>query len=332
MIGSTKENVKPGGLLRAAVSAAALILSASASAQSYPAKPVRILIGNGPGTSPDVQMRLVAERLPELWKQQVVIENVAGASSNIAAERVASATPDGYTLFYASIGPLTINMHLFSKLNYDIARDFAPVTQFSKLANVLVVHPSVPVKSVGELIALAKKRPGELSYGSGGNGTSQHLCAEMFRSMTGISYLHVPYKSSPQMTVDLMGGQLDLAFHQPVVVFPHAKAGRLRAVAVTSDNRQAWAPELPTVAESGVAGFEMTVGSGLMAPRKTPVEIMEKLNADMQRVLNSPPIKEAYARNFMEVTARGLQDFAAWQKTESEKMGKLVRASGAKLD
>lgn len=322
-------------LSHAAMCAFAFVAAAvapHAGAQSFPAKPVRILVGNGPGTSPDVQMRLVAEKLPGEWKQQVIVENVAGASSNIAAERVAAATPDGYTLFYASIGPLTINMHLFSKLNYDIARDFAFITQFSKLANVLVVHPSMPVKSVREFVAMAKKRPGDLRYGSGGNGTSQHLCAEMFRSMTGIQYLHVPYKSSPQMTVDLMAGQLDLAFHQPVVVMPLVVSKRLRAVGVTSDNRQPWAPDLPTIAESGVPGFEMTVGSGLLAPRKTPPEIVEKINADLQRVLNSPAIKEAYARNYMEVTARPPKDFAAWQKSESDKMGALVRASGAKLD
>ena len=319
------------GLLEGLIAASALA-AAGVSAQTYPVKPVRIIVGNGAGTSPDVQIRLVAERLPALWNQQVVVENVAGASSNIAGERVANAAPDGYTLFYASIGPLTINMHLFSKLNYDIARDFAYITQFSKLANVLVVHPSVPVKTVRDLVAVAKQRPGDLRYGSGGNGTSQHLSAEMFRSMTGIQYLHVPYKSSPQMTVDLMGGQLDLTFHQPVVVMPLVKAGRLRAIAVTSDNRQAWAPELPTIAESGVPGFEITVGSGLLAPRRTAVEIVEKLNADMQRVLHTPALKEAYARNYMEVTARGTKDFVAWQKSESEKMGALVRASGAKLD
>lgn len=307
-------------------------LTGQTAGQTFPSKPVRILVGNGPGTSPDVQMRLVAERLPAEWKQQVIVENVAGASSNIAAERVAAAAPDGYTLFYASIGPLTINMHLFSKLNYDIARDFAFITQFSKLANVLVVHPSMPARSVRELIALAKKRPGDLRYGSGGNGTSQHLSAEMFRTMAGVQYLHVPYKSSPQMTVDLIAGQLDLAFHQPVVVMPHVLTKRLRALGVTSDNRQAWAPELPTIAESGLAGFEMTVGSGLLAPRKTPPEIVEKINADLQRVLLSPALKEAYARNFMEVTARPPRDFSAWQRSESEKMGALVRASGAKLD
>lgn len=321
---------------RVAVACAAAWTAAAtappALAQTFPTKPVRILVGNGPGTSPDVQMRLVAERLPAEWKQQVIVENVAGASSNIAAERVAAAAPDGYTLFYASIGPLTINMHLFSRLNYDIARDFAFITQFSRLANVLVVHPSVPARTVREFVALAKKRPGDLRYGSGGNGTSQHLCAEMFRSMTGIQYLHVPYKSSPQMTVDLMAGQLDLAFHQPVVVMPHVLSKRLRAIGVTSDNRQAWAPDLPTIAESGVPGFEMTVGSGLLAPRKTPPEIVEKINADLQRVLNSPAIREAYARNYMEVTARPPKEFAAWQKSESEKMGVLVRASGAKLD
>jgi len=320
------------GVCVCALSAATIFAALDASAQAFPVKPVRIIVGNGPGTSPDVQIRLVAERLPAEWKQQVLIENLAGASSNIAAERVANAAPDGYTLFYASIGPLTINMHLFSKLNYDIVRDFAFVTQFSKLANVLAVHPSVPAKTARELIDLAKRRPGDLRYGSGGNGTSQHLSAELFRSMTGVQYLHVPYKSSPQMTMDLMGGQLDLAFHQPVVVMPLVLSGRLRALAVTSDNRQAWAPTLPTVAESGLPGFEITVGSGLLAPRKTPVEVVEKLNADLQRILLTPALKEAYARNYMEVTARGTRDFVAWQKSESEKMGALVRASGAKLD
>lgn len=319
---------RPALWLVAATGAAAT----AAGAQTFPAKPVRILVGNGPGTSPDVQMRIVAEKLSPEWKQQVIVENVPGASSNIAAERVAAAAPDGYTLFYASIGPLTINMHLFAKLNYDIARDFAFITQFSKLANVLVVHPSLPVKSVRELVALARKRPGDLRYGSGGNGTSQHLCAEMLRSMTGIQYLHVPYKSSPQMTVDLIAGQIDLAFHQPVVVMPHVLSKRLRALAVTADNRQAWAPELPTLSESGVPGYEITVGSGLLAPRRTPTEIVEKINADLQRILNSPAIKEAYGRNYMEVTARAPKEFAAWQQRESEKMGKLVRASGAKLD
>jgi tripartite-type tricarboxylate transporter receptor subunit TctC len=321
---------RPAAML--CVAAVAGWAPAVALAQAFPAKPVRVLVGNGPGTSPDVQMRIVAEKLSQEWKQQVVVENVPGASSNIAAERVAAAAPDGYTLFYASIGPLTINMHLFSRLNYDIARDFAFITQFSKLANVLVVHPSLPVKTVGELVALAKKRPGDLRYGSGGNGTSQHLCAEMLRAMTGIQYLHIPYKSRPQMTVDLIAGQIDLAFHQPVVVMPHALSGRLRPLAVTADNRQAWAPDLPTVAESGIPGYEITVGSGLLAPRKTPPEIIERINADLQRVLHSAPVKEAYGKNYMEITARAPKEFAAWQQRESEKMGKLVRASGAKLD
>ena len=319
-------------MIRAILAVAMVFAQFGAAAQTFPVKPVRVIIGNGPGTSPDIQMRILAEKLAAEWKQQLVIENMPGASGNIAAERVLAAPPDGYTLFYASIGPLAINMHLYSKLSYDIVRDFAPVTQVSRLSNLLLVHPSLPPKSVKELIALARKRPGELRYGSGGNGTSLHLAGEMLKVMAAINILHVPYKTSPQMTTDLIGGHLDLAFHNSPVAMPHVQSGRLRALAVTSDRRQPYAPELPTVAEAGVPGFEITIGGGLVAPRRVPEALIEKINADLQRALHLPEIKDAYTRNYLEITARAPKEFATWQKAEIEKMGKLVRASGAKLD
>jgi tripartite-type tricarboxylate transporter receptor subunit TctC len=263
--------------------------------------------------------------------QSVVIENRGGAAGHVAGAEVARGAADGHVVVLTTIAHNAAHS-MYANIGYDPAKDLKPVVVIAEAPSVLVVHPSLPVKSVGELVALAKKRPGDLRYGSGGNGTSQHLCAEMLRAMTGIQYLHVPYKSSPQMTIDLIAGQLDLAFHQPVVVMPHVLSKRLRPLAVTADNRQAWAPDLPTVAESGIPGYEITVGSGLLAPRKTAPEIVEKLNADLQRVLNSAAIKDAYGKNYMEVTARPPKEFAAWQQRESEKMGKLVRASGAKLD
>ena len=249
------------------------------SGQAYPAKPVRLIAPSSPGSGVDIVARFYAQKLSAQIKQQVVVENRAGAGANIGAEIAAKAPPDGYTLFMGTPAH-TINPSLYRRLNYDILRDFAPISQVSSGQYVAVVHPALPVKTLQQLIALAKARPGQLNYGSAGNGNATHLAAELFRTLAGVDIVHVPYKGSGPALIDLVGGQMQIMFSNLTAALPHMKSAKLRALAVTGDKRTPIVPELPTVAESGLAGYAVVSWFGLLAPAGTPQEIITRLNSD----------------------------------------------------
>ena len=282
------------GLAFAVAGTVALALASSASSgQSFPTKPIKLIVSSSAGGSPDLQARLFTQVMAQRHGYVWVIENIPGAGGNIAAERVAKSAPDGYTLLLASAGPLYFNRALYARLPYDILRDFDPVTQVASTPNIVAVHPSVPIKSIHELIVYAKANPGKLRFGSPGSGSSQHLSGELFDSMAGVELQHVPYKSSSQMTTELVSGQFELSFQNAPLILPFVKAGKLRALAVTSKARLLAAPEIPTVGESGVPGYEVGGGTGLLAPRGTPSAILKKIEADAREAINA--VREQYA-------------------------------------
>jgi tripartite-type tricarboxylate transporter receptor subunit TctC len=307
-------------------------VASTTTAQTYPVKPVRMIVSSGPGSFADTAARIFSAKLAELWGQQVLIENVAGAAGNIGAERVAKSAPDGYTLLYATAGPLQFNMSLYSKLGYDIVGDFDPITQVSRAPNILAVHPSVPANSVQELIAYARANPGKLRFGSPGSGSSQHLSGELFKKMTGVDMVHVPYKSSAQMTLELVAGQFELTFQNAPTILPYVKRGQVRALAVTAADRMPFAHELPTVAESGLAGFEIGGRAGLLAPKGTPASIINKVHADMARVMAIPSVREHFAANGLVIVASTPEQFATSLKHEINRWAPIIKASGAKVD
>ncbi len=320
------------GLLALFVTATAS-LGAVAHAQSpWPTQPVKILVSSSAGGSPDIQLRLVTQKITEARGTAFVIENLPGASGNIAAERVARAAPDGYTLLYSSAGPIFFNKSLFRKLNYDIERDFEAISQFAATPNILAVHPSQPFRTVQELIAFAKANPGRLRYGSAGSGSSQHLSMELFKSLTGVNIAHIPYKASSQMTTELAGGEIELAFQNAPLILPHVRSGRLRALAISTAQRQAFAPEMPTVAESGVAGYEAGGGSGLLAPHGTPRAIVDRLFDDVSRALGNPSVREQYAKNGLHPVGSSPAEFAAHIHSEIARWAPVIKATGATVD
>ncbi|HTO49386.1 MAG TPA: tripartite tricarboxylate transporter substrate binding protein [Burkholderiales bacterium] len=304
----------------------------SVATQDYPAKPVRIVVSSSAGGSPDIQIRLVTQKMTEANGYAWVIENLPGGGGNIAPERVAKSPPDGYTLLMASAGPLYINPSLYPGLPYDIVRDFEPITQISHTPNILVVHPSVPVKSVKELIAYAKANPGRLRFGSAGSGSSQHLSAELFKRMAGVELQHIPYKSSSQMTTELVAGQIELAFQNAPLVLPYVKAGRLVALAVTTKTRLASTPEVPTLDGSGLKGYDFGGGSALLAPKGTPPAILRKLESDARAALASASVREQFALNGLIPVGNASAEFAANLNAEIARIAPVVRASGAKVE
>jgi tripartite-type tricarboxylate transporter receptor subunit TctC len=275
--------------------AATLVLASlvtPALAQQFPAKPVRLVVGFSAGGPTDIAARLAAQKLTAALGQQFVVDVRPGAGGTIATDIVAKSAPDGYTLLVPAFAH-AVNPSLHRKLPFDTLKDFTPITLFASAANILTVHPSVPARSVKELIALAKAQPGALTFGSAGNGTASHLAGELFNMMAGIRLVHVPYKGSAPASVDLLAGQISAAFPGVAIVLPHARAGRLRALAITSLKRSKAMPELPTMAEAGLPGFEVISWYGLLAPAGTPVDIVQRLNAIMNRSGHDP---EALAR------------------------------------
>jgi tripartite-type tricarboxylate transporter receptor subunit TctC len=305
-----------------------LLAVAPAAAQTWPAKPVRLIVPFSPGGSTDITARILAQKLTDAWRQQVIVDNRAGAGGNIGAEAVARAAPDGYTLLLATTGVMSINMYLYRSLAYDAARDLAPVTQIGALPLILVVHPSLPAKSVKELIAIAKAKPGALTYASSGVGGATHMTAELFRMMAGVDIVHVPYKGSGQALVDLVSGQVVVAFDQIVSSMPHVEAGKLRALAVTSAKRFASVPRLPTIAESGVPGYDAISWNGIAAPAATPAAILGRIQGDVARALALPDIRERFAKDGIEPVGSTPEQFAAHIRSEREKWGKVVKAAG----
>ena len=296
--------------------------------RDYPNRPVRFLVGFAPGGFTDVMARAIAGKLTETWGQQVVVDNRPGASTTIATDLAAKAAPDGYTLLMMTDNFVT-NPSLFKKLPYDSRKDFAPVTLAALAPFLLVVHPSLPANSVKELVAVAKSRPGKLNYGSGGVGAPGHLSGELFNTLAGVNMTHVPYKGAAPALVDLVAGQIQVYFGNLPVTIPHARAGRARALAVTSGKRSAIAPELPTVAEAGVPGFELSPWYGVLTRTGTPESALVKLNRDITAILRERGMHEHISKLGGEPAPMTREQFSAFLASETVKWGKLVRDSGA---
>jgi tripartite-type tricarboxylate transporter receptor subunit TctC len=302
-----------------------------AQAQTYPSKSIRIVVPFAPGGGADIIARVIAQKLTESWGQQVIVDNRAGASGNIGTEIVARAAPDGYTLMLTS-SALAINPSVFKSVPYDAVKDFAPITQPALLPNILVVHPSLPVKTVKDLIAFAKSRPGQLAYASAGSGTGTHLAGEMFKLQAGVDMVHVPYKGGGAVITDLLSGQVPLTFATLPSVMPYVKAGRLRAVAMTTAKRYPGLPTLPTIIESGFPGFEISTWIGLLAPAATPRDIVNKLNTEVVRILKLPDVRERFEGLGMDPVGDTPEQFAQYIKSELTKYAKVVKQSGAKAE
>jgi len=296
-------------------------------AQAYPAKAIRVIVPSSPGGGTDILARVIAARLTEAWGQQVVVENRAGAGQMIGIELAAKAAPDGYSLLMAA-STLAINPVMYKKVPYDALRDFAPITQAAALPNILVAHPSLPVKNVKELVALAKARPGQLVYASAGHGTSPHLSFELFLYMTGTKMIHVPYKGTGPGAVDTVAGQVQLMMPNLLTALPHVKSGRLRALGVTSAKRSAGVPDVPTIAQAGVPGYEAIQWYGLLAPAGTPREIVTKLHGEIVKILAAPDTREKLSSDGAEPVGSTPEQFAAFIRAETDKWGKVVKAAG----
>jgi tripartite-type tricarboxylate transporter receptor subunit TctC len=305
-------------------------IGATGWSQGYPAKPVRIIVPFAPAGSTDITARIVAQKLTDGWRQQVIVDNRAGAGGNIGAEAVAKSAPDGYTLLLATTGVMAINHRLYRNLSYDALRDFAPVTQIGALPLILIIHPSLPAKSVKDLIALAKAQPGQLSYASSGVGSATHMTSELFRMMAGVDIVHIPYKGSGQAMVDLISGQVGIAFDQITSSLPHVESGKLRALAVTSAKRFLSVPQLPTVAEAGIRGYESVSWNGIAAPSGTPREIINRVHEQVARALQAPDIKERFFKDGIEGVGSTPEQFAAHIRSERAKWEKVVDSAGIK--
>ena len=304
---------------------------ANAADAPYPAKPVRFIIPFAPGGGNDIVGRMLGAKLSEAWNQQVVIDNRPGAGGNIAAETTARAAPNGYTLFQFNIAN-TMAPALFKKLAYDPQRDFAPVTQIGSTPFILCVHPSVPVKSVAELIAYAKAQPEKLNYGSSGNGGSTHLVTELFKTMAAVNLTHIPYNGAGPALTEVIGGQVQLMFLVPATALPNMRNGRLRALGISSAKRSALAPEVPTVAEAGVAGFEGGAWYGTVFAAKTPPAVVRKVHDDIVRALQLPDIRERMTAAGVEVVGSSTEEFARFIKAEISKWARVVALSGARAE
>jgi len=315
-----------------AVGALAVLLAGGAvAAENYPVRQVRFVVGFSPGGGTDVVTRLIADHLTGALKQQVIVDNRPGAASNIGAELVAIAPADGYTIFMGTISTAT-NRTLYRKLKYDALKDFAPVTQVLSTPFVMAVHPSLPVHSVKAFIAFAKARPGELNYGSAGSGSGAHLFAEMFRDMTGLNYVHVPYKGAGPMTTALLSGETMFKFDNIVTTLPMARSGKLRALAVTTTTRSSAAPEIPTIAESGVPGYDANAWFGVFAPAGTPPAVIERLHAEIVKILKETKVRQTLLGVGGEPVGSSPKEFGDFFRSEVEKWGKVIRAAKLQID
>jgi tripartite-type tricarboxylate transporter receptor subunit TctC len=309
-----------------------LLAAQTASAQSsYPSRPVKVLVGFTPGTAPDLAARILADRFSEVWGQPFVVENIPGAGSNIATDRVAKAAADGYTLLMGGNSSLVINPSLYETLPFDPLRDFAPISQVFIAANVLAVPSESPVKSVDELVALAKAEPGKLTYGHAGVGTSQHLAAELFKYMAHVDIKPVPYRGTTALMPDLLANRIGLSFANIVNVLPLAREGKLRALAITSVKRSALAPDLPTMAEAGFPGFEAVPWFGLIAPAGTPKDVLDKLHGETVKTLAMPEVRRKFDELGLEPVGNTPAEFAAIIKKEIPRWAKVIGDAGIKL-
>lgn len=320
--------------LRVALASASLLFACNAAAQgaaNYPSKPIRYIVGYTPGGTADMLARAVGQKLTETWGQQVIVENRPGAGTNIGTELAAKSPPDGYTLFMPTVAN-AINPTLYPKLTYDPIKDFAYIMNFAKVPGILVVHPSVPVKNARELIALAKARPNELRHGSTGIGSPHHLAGEIFKTMSGIKMIHVPYKGATPAIADVIAGHIEIYFGAMVSTLPHARNGRLRALGVTSVKRVDAAKDIATLDEQGLRGFETGSWFGMAVPAATPRDIVNKLHAEAARSIAAPELRQRMSAEGAEFVGDTPEQFTAFFKAELSKWGKAVKASGAKVD
>ena len=325
-------NMKRNLSITAALSALLFIASTSiAHAQAWPSRPVRIIVGYAAGGATDVVARLMAQKLGESLGQQFIVENRPGAGGNLGAQAAATSAPDGYT--FIMVAPAhSINATLYRKLPYDPVRDFTPVVHVASVTNLMVVHPSVPAYSVAELTALAKAKPGTIAFASAGSGASSHLASEMYKSKAGIDIVHVPYKGTGQSVVDLLAGQVQMTMDSMPALLPHVKAGKLRALAVGSKTRSPALPDVPTMQEAGVSDFEVTVWLGLLAPAGTPAEIVSRLNAEVNRIVAMPDVKERLSGIGAEPVGGTPQQFGELIQKDIVKFAEVIKATGARVD
>jgi tripartite-type tricarboxylate transporter receptor subunit TctC len=306
-------------------------VSGAAIAQTWPARPVRLVVPQSPGGATDFSARLIAQHLTAGLRQQVIVDNRPGAAGNIGTDLVAKSTPDGYTALFAAVASIAIAPHLYKNLPFDPAKDFAPVTNVANVLHVLVTIPSVPVKTVGDLVQYSKANPDKLSFGSPGTGEAGHLAGELFKTMTGAKMVHVPYKGGGPAMVALLGGQVQLVFATSATAIPHIKAGKLRAIGMTGAKRFEGLPDVPTIGES-VPGYEVNNWLGVFFPAGTPQPIVNRLNAELVKVLQTPEVKANLLARGLEATWLTPPQFVSYIKSETTMWGKVVKESGATVD
>jgi tripartite-type tricarboxylate transporter receptor subunit TctC len=319
-------------IIRNGLVALSLLVTGTAAAQDYPDRPIRLLVGFAAGGPADVMARLVGDKLAEVWGKPVIVETITGGAGNVAADRVAKAAPDGYTLMAAASATIVTNPSLYPKLGFDPVKDFAPITQVVYTPNLLAVPADLPVNSVAELVAYARAQPGKVTFGSAGVGTSQHLAGELFKTMAGIDITHVPYRGIAAVMPDLLAGRISMVFGNITAVLPLVREGRLRALAVTSPRRWASVPDLPTMIEVGYKDFDSTAWFGLMAPAGTPQPIIDKIHQEAVRILARPDIRKRFEEIGMEAIGNTPAEFAAVIAAETPQWAKVIKDAGVKAE
>lgn len=322
----------PSRIARIALAFAACAFAGAAAAQTYPSKPIRIVVPYAAGGTSDILARFISPKLTEAWGQPVIVENRAGANGNVGADYVAKSAPDGYTMLLADMGALTIAPSVYPTLPFDPVRDFAHVVLVSYSPHILAVHPSVPVSNVQELIAYAKARPGQLNFAVSGTGGAPHLAGIEFQQRTGVQWAYIPYKGGSAAVLDVVAGQSNILFNGMLATYPSVKGGKLKALGVSSAKRVPAAPDLPTVAEQGLPGFETGSWQGVVVAAGTPRDIVAKLNAELTRILNTQDMKDKLAAQGTEVRTDTPESFAAFIRGETTRWAKVVKESGAKFD
>jgi tripartite-type tricarboxylate transporter receptor subunit TctC len=315
--------VKP--TMRRVLAAAVIAVTSAAGAQSFPSRPVTLTVGFAPGGGTDTAARIIAQKLSENIGQAVIVENRVGAGGNIAAQHIAAAPPDGYTIHLTSVGPMAVAPHLMKELPYDPKRDIAPITMGVVFPNVMIVHANVQATTLAEFVALAKQKPGKLTYASAGVGGAGHLAGELFKERAGIEVLHVPYKGGGPAMTDLIGGRIDMYIGVSSTVAPQVDAGKARALATTGTKRTSMMPNVPTVAESGYPGFEATNWYAFVAPGKTPKDLLDYWNRELTKVLNDPAVNGELAKHGLDPAPGTRDELAQYMERESQKWGKVVR-------
>ena len=310
---------------RIVLAAAALAVAGTVGGQSFPSRPVTLTVGFAPGGGTDTAARIIAQKLSGNLGQSVVVDNKAGAGGNLAAQHIAMAAPDGYTIHLTSVGPMSVSPHLVKDLAFDPKRDIAPITMGVVFPNVMVVHSGVPAKTLDEFVALAKQKPGQVNYASAGVGGAGHLAGELFKERAGINMIHVPYKGGGPAMADLLSGRIDMYIGVPSTVAQHVEAGKLRALATTGAKRSSTMPSVPTVAESGYPGFEATNWYAFVAPGKTPKDVLDFWNRELTKVLNDPQVRAELAKHGLDPAPGTREELAQYFERESQKWGKVVR-------